>query len=266
MLVRATIIVTILLWCALTSGLARGGISLEFYRGTSQNDTTLNLAQPINAGNPLIVNPIPGPTSGAGIDAFVQVALRQTAPTTLLDAGDGLAAFLVQGVFDGSGSYFIPATSGVAGTVPIVNVANQGTYSLVRSYRTGPGGNTAGGNQTTATAFRFGGLNLNPPPSPSVDANGRIFLGTFAIEGNNLGAVPVNATITLQDPNPAPATIDNITDMGDNIDAVLFNGATYPVPMIVNPVPEPAAVWFVEILALVALRRQPSARGKQESS
>lgn len=129
---------------------ARAAIILEFFRGAGPNDSVLNLAQPINAGNPLVVSPVPGPTDfppGTGIDAFVQVALRQfgtpgdpgaplgnvtSLPPPAFNGPDGLAAYLIQGVFDGSGSYFIPASNGLAtGNMPVVNVADPGTYTLV---------------------------------------------------------------------------------------------------------------------------------------
>jgi hypothetical protein len=148
----------------LSAAAAQGALVLEFFAGTSVNDTVINLGSPLSAVN------VP-----AGGSAFVQVVLRQTAPTNLLDATDGLSAYLVQANYGPgqAGVYRVPATVS-GGTTPQVNVANPGVYSLVRAFR------PAGTNENTATGVRFGGLNLNPPPSPSVDANGRIFLGTSA--------------------------------------------------------------------------------------
>src|SRR5262249_6234106 len=206
-----------------------------FFQGTSVNDTTLSLT-------PFPNDPVTGqPTvniamcNGFQMNAFVQVALHQTGPTSILTANNGLAAYLIQGVFGSSGAggspdpnYRVPATV-AGGTSPVCNVADPGIYSLVRSYRLGPNGSMPGGNENTATAFRFGGLNLNPPPSPSVDANGRIFLGTFKLVANpNAMAL---TSIVLQDPNPAPGTINNIADDGTNLDALLFNGTTYTLPI-----------------------------------
>src|SRR5262249_34612169 len=182
-----------------------------------------------------------------GPDAFVQVALHQTpAGGGPLSASDGLAAYLLQGVYDASvpgwnpGVFNIPATvPGGTGTLPSANLADM-TYSLVRTYRTGSGGSMNGGNESTATAFRFGGLNLNPPPSPSVDANGLMFLGTFQIHPVAGG----NSAISLRDPNPGVTTIDNITDMGVNLDTIIFGvgGSTqYVLGVNVAAVPEPSS-------------------------
>src|SRR5262249_49618506 len=210
-----------------------------FFQGTSVNDTTLSLT-------PFPNDPVTGqPTvniamcNGFQMNAFVQVALHQTGPTSILTANNGLAAYLIQGVFGSSGAggspdpnYRVPATV-AGGTSPVCNVADPGIYSLVRSYRLGPNGSMPGGNENTATAFRFGGLNLNPPPSPSVDANGRIFLGTFSLKAPS--SAPGGPTsIVFQDGNPAAGTIDNITDNGDNLDALLFNGTTYKLTICVG--------------------------------
>ncbi len=235
---------------SLTIAVAHAGIALEFFVGTSQNDTTISLV------------PFPGGTmtlTQGGGPGFIQVVMRQTAPTTLLDATDGLAAYLKQGVFGANqaNTFIVPATNGLpTGTTPVVNVADPGTYSLVRSYRTGVNGSTAGGTAATATAVRIGGQNLNPPPSPSVDANGRIFLGTLRIDPNNLLLTTQNSSIIFQDPNPAPTTIDNITDMGDNIDAVLYNGQTYTLPITVHAVPEPGGFLLSMMLAAGLLSRR----------
>lgn len=249
----------------LTASPARAAIVLQFFVGTAINDTVINTGSPITAGTPLTV-----PTDGT--NRFVQVVMTQTAPTTLLDATDGLAAYLVQAIYAVPSTVFVPATNGLlTGTTPVVNVADPGTYSLVRSYRTGLNGVNPGGTAGTATAFRFGGLNLNPPPSPSVDANGQIFLGTFALRGNNMGGSPDNTQVTLADPNPAITTIDNITDMGDNIDAVLFNGATYQVSLTVLPVPEPTSFVLAGLVATGAIglrlrRKTPAAEKTEETA
>jgi len=222
-------------------GPARAGITLEFFQGTSQNDTTLSLlpfGPDPGTGLPTVFLPDPSST------AFVQVALHQTAPTTLLDNGNGLAAFLIQGLYGPGqpGNYTVPATvPGGGGTLPVVNVADTNSFTLVRNYRMGAGGLFPGGTEATATAFRFGGLNLNPPPSPTVDANGRIFLGTFMLQASN-SLSPSLTSIILEDPIPAANGINCITDMGDNIDAVLFAGGTsYTLPIRVGPRPNRAA-------------------------
>ncbi len=251
MFMRPNFFVSMLVICALAVGVAQAGIGLEFFVGTSQNDTTISGVSFPGGAMTLTQGGAPG---------FIQVVLRQTAPTTLLDANDGLAAYLTQGVYGANqpNTFIVPATNGLpTGTTPVVNVANPGTYSLVRSYRTGVNGSSPGGTAATATAVRFGGLNLNPPPSPSVDANGRIFLGTVRIDPNNLLLTTQNSSIIFQDPNPAPGTIDNITDMGDNIDAVLYNGQTYTLPITVNPVPEPAGILVIGFLATGVLARRP---------
>src|SRR5262249_15969230 len=156
---------------------AHAGIVLEFFQGTSVNDSTLSFmpfpTDPVT-GQPTVIFP-----AVAGQFAFVQVALHQTGSTNVLNSGDGLAPYLIQGVFGYNGaagtgpdpSYRVPATIPGTGTSPICYVSDPGTYSLLRAYRIGPNGNMPGGNESTATAFRFGGLNLNPPPSPSVDSN-----------------------------------------------------------------------------------------------
>src|ERR1051325_1570732 len=202
-------------WCVPV----RAGMVLEFFTGTSVNDTIITVANPLT---PVTLHP--------GESSFVQVVMRQTNPTALFDGADGLAAYLVQGIYGSgqAGVFIVPASNGFpTGTSPKVNVAYSPPYSLVRSYRTGVNGSSTGGTAATATAFRFGGLNLNPPPLPTVDANQRIFLGTFQIDAVGAGS----SSIVFADPNPAPGTVDNITDNGDNIDAVLFNGATYPLPI-----------------------------------
>src|SRR5262245_12435673 len=72
-------------------------IQLEFFVGASINDTVLSgIPFPNDAmtGQPTVQ------LNSTGSTAFVQVALHQTAPTTLLDAADGLAAYLIQGIYD----------------------------------------------------------------------------------------------------------------------------------------------------------------------
>src|SRR5262249_11125777 len=155
---------------------------------------------------------------------------------------------LIQGVFGYNGaagtgpdpSYRVPATIPGTGTSPICYVSDPGTYSLLRAYRIGPNGNMPGGNESTATAFRFGGLNLNPPPSPSVDSNGYFFLGTFRINDADISFGNLTS-INFGDPNPSPGTIDNITDSGVNLDALLFNGTTYSLPIRTGVIPEPSS-------------------------
>jgi hypothetical protein len=218
----------VLLLTATLASTAHAAMVLEFFKGSSINDVSLNTAQPISGLNFNLGDP----------DQFVQVALHQTSPTTLLGA-NGLAAYLIQGVYGPGQVGIVPATV-AGGTAPQCNVAAFGTYSLVRAYRTGVNGSSPGGNENTATAFRFGGLNLNPPPSPSVDDNGRMFLGTFQVHAQNQGS----SSIVFQDPNPAAGTIDNIADDGSNVDAVLFNGTTYTLTInVAATTPVIASSW-----------------------
>ena len=200
-----------------SGSIARGGITLEFFQGTSINDTFLSL------------NPWPGGvvSLAAGGSAFVQVALHQTAPTSLLEPSDGLGAYLIQGNYAaGSPCVFrMPATV-AGGSIPRCSVADTGNYSTVRGYRTGTNGSQSGGNESTATAFRFGGFLLGDPAIP--DGTGRIFLGTFEIKALGSGS----SSITFVDPNPA--TPDNQTVYGDDIDAVMFNGTMYTLPIQVT--------------------------------
>src|SRR5262249_11043699 len=102
-----------------------------------------------------------------------------------------------------------------------------------------------GSNQSTATSALLGGLNANVAnsPSPSVDADGRIFLATFRIEP----FPPGSAQLDFRAPTPAPSFIDNVTDMGDNLDALLFNGTTYPLNITV--VPEPTSLVLTSLVA-----------------
>jgi len=234
------------------AGQARAGIVLEFFQGTNQNDTTLSLVPFPN--DPVTGQPTVQLCEGM-TQAFVQVALHQTGSTTVINPDNGLAAYLIQGVYGPGqpGLWVVPGVTATS-TIPVCNVADPSVYSLLRSFRTGPGGNMSGGNQNTATAVRFGGLNLNPPPSPSVDANGRIFLGTFKLQLSSLSAVGLSS-ITFQDPNPAPGTIDNITDMGDNLDALLFNGTTYTLPIRVGVLdcPEPSSFVLLGLIGAGAV-------------
>jgi hypothetical protein len=239
---------------------AQAGLQLEFFVGVSQNDTALSFT-------PFPNDPVTGmPTLSldstiANDTKFVQVALHQTAGTTILDVNNGIAAYLIQGVFGNSGvagspdpDYRVQATA-VNGTTPICNVADPGTYSLVRAYRLGPQGNMSGGNEATSTAFRFGGLNLNPPPSPSVDAGGYFFMGTFRVT-KNAGATPGDLTfVRVQDPNPAPSTIDNIADDTTSLDTLLFNGnaTVYNLPIRILPVPEPSSFVLAGLVASGAI-------------
>jgi len=232
---------------------AQAAITLEFFVGTTLNDGTLSTTAFPNdpvTGLPTVALPTPGST------AFIQVAMHQTGGTPM-DASNGLAAFLMQAVYGSgqAGQFVVPATVvGGSGTLPVVDVNgnNPGIYSLVRAYRIGPGGNMNGGNETTATAVRFGGLNLNPPPSPSVDANGRIFLGTLKVQAT-AASTAVLSDLTFVDPNPAASTVDNITDNGDNLDALLFNGTTYTLPIRVGPVPEPSSFVLAGLVASGAI-------------
>src|SRR5262249_20181665 len=150
-------------------GQSRAAIVLEFFQGTSVNDTTLSLTPFSNNTVTLVPG---GPTQ------FVQVAMHQTAPTNILTPTNGVNPFLIQGVSGPRepGNWVVPEFVFGSQHVPICNVADT-TYSLVHAYRTGVNGSMSGGTETTATAFRFGGVTLNPPPSPSVDANGRFFIG-----------------------------------------------------------------------------------------
>src|SRR5262249_45482246 len=130
---------------------SRASIVLEFFQGTSVNDTTLSLTPfPNNT-----VALVPG-----GPVQFVEVAMHQTAPTNILTPTNGLAIYLIQGVYGPNqpGNWVVPATVS-GGTAPIVNNLGYG-YDLIRSYRTGPDGSMPGGNEGTATAFRFGGLDF----------------------------------------------------------------------------------------------------------
>lgn len=256
------------------AGSAHAGLVLEFFVGTSQNDSTLSFVPFPN--NPLTGHPMV--TLGSpGQSAFVQLALHQTGSTNVLNANDGLAAYLIQGVFGPNGAagigpdpaYRVPATL-AGGTTPVCNVSDPGTYSLVRAYRTGPNGSMSGGNENTATAFRFGGLNLNPPPSPSVDANGYFFLGTFRLTATTSSGF---TSIVFQDPNPAPGTIDNITDSGIDLDAILFGGNMYPLticaPTLAGcPTPEPSSFVLLGLIATgavgVRLRRRKAAATNEE--
>src|SRR5262249_49428037 len=151
-------------------GQSQAAIVLEFFQGTSVNDTTLSLTPFPND----TVTLVPG-----GPRQFVQVALHQTAPTAVLTATDGLAQYLLQGDYGPNqmGNWVLPSNP-PGGFTPVCNVADSNAYSLVRQYRCIFPCQVV--NETTAMAFRFGGLSLNFPPSPSVDANGRFFLGTFA--------------------------------------------------------------------------------------
>src|SRR5262245_11567387 len=121
-------------------GQSHASIVLEFFQGTSVNDTTLSLTPfPNNT-----VTLVPG-----GSRVFVQVAMHETAPTTLLDASNGgLDPSAVQGVFGSNqpGNWVVPATTpGGSGTLPACDTP----YSYVfRAYLTGPNGSMGGGNET----------------------------------------------------------------------------------------------------------------------
>ena len=229
---------------------SQSAIVLEFFQGTSVNDTTLSLTPYPNDTVTLVAG---------GSMQFVQVAMHQTAPTTVLDANNGLAAWLIQGQYGPNqmGNWVVPATvPGGVGTTPVCNVSDPNTYTSIRAY---PGScdSCSGRNETTAFAFRFGGLNLNPPPSPSVDANGRIFLGTFALRSYAGSPGTSNSSIIFQDPHPAAAAIDNITDNSDNLDALLFaNGATYPLGITVVPEPTSLVLTSLIVGGAIAMRRR----------
>src|SRR5262249_25132593 len=152
---------------------------------------------------------------------FVQVALHQTAPTTVLDMNNGISAWLIQGEYGPNqpGNWVVPSTSGLpTGSTPVCNVSDPGIYSLRRGYIR-PGGQP--GTETSALSFVFGGLNLNPPPSPSVDANGRYFLGTFALQSYAGSPGTTNSSIIFRDPNPNNP-IAFYPDDGTNLDSILF--------------------------------------------
>lgn len=237
---------------------ARAAIILEFFQGTGVNDTVLSLTPFPND----TVTLVPG-----GPRQFVQVAMHQTAPTNLLTPDDGLSDFFIQGDYGPNqmGNWVVPSTGGPPnGTIPLCHVADPLNYSLVRAYRTGPGGINPGGTESTATAFRFAGLGTGAPPHPSVDANGRIFLGTFALQSHSGSPGTANSSIVFRDPNPAPLVIDNITDMGDNLDAILFaNGTTYPLNITV--VPEPTSLFLSSLVVggVVGLRWRRQERKTQ---
>src|SRR5262245_44763565 len=109
-------------------GQSQAGIVLEFFQGTSVNDTTLSLTPfPNNT-----VTLVPG-----GPMQFVQVAMLQTAPTAILNDLNGLAAYRILGVYgpNQTGNWVVPATvPGGNGTLPLCNVADP-TYTLDRAYR-----------------------------------------------------------------------------------------------------------------------------------
>src|SRR5262245_28766712 len=111
-------------------GQSRAAIVLEFFQGTSVNDTTLSLTPfPSNT-----VTLVPG-----GPMQFVQVAMHQTAPTSVLTPNNGLYFYYVQGVYglNQPGNWIVPATV-PGGTAPLVDTWAAYGHSVFRSYRTGP--------------------------------------------------------------------------------------------------------------------------------
>src|SRR5262249_16016935 len=123
-------------------GQSQASIVLEFFQGTSVNDTTLSLTPFPND----TVTLVPG-----GALQFWQGALHQTPPRNILDDNNGLVTFNFLAVYGPgqTGNWVVPATfPGGAGTVPVCGIANP-AYTLGRAYRTGTYGNMPGGNETT---------------------------------------------------------------------------------------------------------------------
>src|SRR5262249_19445159 len=150
---------------------AQAGLVLEFFEGTASNNSTLSgipFPNDFITGLPTVELPNIGST------AFVQVALHQTAGTTILNSNNGLAAWFFQATYDAAtqpGNWIVPGITATS-TLPNAGIADT-NYSPVKTFRIGPGGSMNGGTQDTATAFRLGGLYGLPPPSPGPDANGR---------------------------------------------------------------------------------------------